>query len=80
VDVLAMHYGPTGNLLNSIRAKEMRVTADRTRRVVEFTFVDGSLDFSGKPVPFPSGVFSAIVAEGDLAAWTGSGLSLVVAR
>jgi hypothetical protein len=80
VDVVAMRYGPNGRLLNAIRAKEMRVVLDRARRVVEFAFADGELDYQSTRVPFPEGAYTAIVAEGDLAAWTGSGLSFVAVR
>ena len=81
VDVVAMRYGPAGKLQSSIHAKEATITVDRTRRVVEMRFVDGALDMGGTSVPFPSGVFSAIVADGDsIALWSQSGLTVVGSR
>jgi hypothetical protein len=80
VDVVAMRYAPNGRLQNAIHAKELRVVVDRTRHVVEFAFTDGALDYNGTRAPFPEGGYSAIVAEGDLSGWTGSGLTFVTVR
>ncbi len=81
VDVQATRHGPTGKPLNSIRAKELRIVVDRQRRVVEFTFTEGSLDFGGSTIPFPNGVFTSVVADGDaVGPWNASGLSVVTAK
>jgi hypothetical protein len=80
VDVVAMRYGANGRLLNVVRAKELRVVVDRSRRVVEFAFSDGHLEYNQARVPFPDGVYTPVVAEGDLSAWSGSGLSFVTLR
>jgi hypothetical protein len=80
VDVVAMRYGPNGRLLNVIRAQELRVVVDRGRRVVEFAFSDGHLEYNQARVPFPEGAYTPVVAEGDLSAWSGSGLTFVTLR
>jgi hypothetical protein len=79
LDVQVARYGPTGRLVNTIRAKEMTVVADRARRVVELQFAEGAIDRGGTEVPFPS--YASTVAEGDsYVDWTTSGLPLLTVR
>jgi len=80
-DVTAVRYGAAGKVMNSYKAKDLRITIDRARRVVEFVFVDGSLDYAGSSVPFPGGTMTIVVAEGDqVSSWLNSGLIFVGAR
>jgi hypothetical protein len=78
VDVMAVRYAPGGRLQSTIRAKELKILADRLRRTVEFQFAEGTLDVGGSSVPLPGGTLSIVVAEGDaVPSWTGSGLTVV---
>ncbi len=77
-DVTAVRYGSTGKVMNSYKARDLRITIDRTRRVVEFAFADGSLDYAGSSVPFPGGAMTIVVAEGEqVSSWLNSGLTFV---
>ena len=81
-DVVATRYGANGRVVNFVRARTLRITADRLNRRVEFSFADGSLDYGPNSVPFPGGTFATVVASGEEAtvAWTGSGLSFVTSK
>jgi hypothetical protein len=81
-DVVAARYGANGRVMNFLRARTLRVTADRLNRRVEFSFADGSLDYGPNSVPFLGGTFATVVASGEeaTAAWTGSGLSFVTSK
>lgn len=80
-DVSAVRFGPAGKVMNSYKAKDLRITVDRTRRVVEFVFADGSLEYGGSSLPFPGGSMTIVVAEGDqIAPWLASGLTFVGAK
>src|SRR5205823_3289857 len=62
-DVFVQRTAPGGKVVNGIRAKELRITVDRVRRVVEFVFADGSLEHGATSVPFPGGTYSVVVAD-----------------
>lgn len=77
-DVTVVRYAATGKPVSTYRAKELRITVDRTRRIVEFAFRDGGLDYAGSNVPFPGGAMTVVVAEGDsISSWLQSGLTFV---
>jgi hypothetical protein len=80
-EVQATRRGLGGKATNSIRARDATITVDRSLRRVEMVFTEGTLDFNGKSVPFPSGQFSVFVAEGDaVTAWTAANLPFVSVR
>ena len=80
-DVMVTRYGPTGRVINFIKARDLRIVADRLNRTVEFVFSEGSIDTNGSSIPFPGGTFTKVVAEGDLVSrWTTSGLTFVTAK
>lgn len=80
-DVSAVRYGAAGKVMSTYKAKDLRITVDRSRRVVEFTFSDGTLDYGGSSLPFPGGTMTVIVAEGDqISSWLQSGLTFVGSR
>lgn len=77
-DVVATTYASSGRVLSFVKARTLRVVADRATRRVEFVFEEGSIEMNGQSVPFPGGTFRKIVAEGDaVGRWLGSGLLLV---
>lgn len=80
-DVTAVRYGAAGKIMSTYNAKDLRITVDRTRRIVELAFTDGTLDYQGSKVPFPGGALTVGVAEGDqISAWLRSGLTFVGSR
>jgi hypothetical protein len=80
-DVVVQRTAPGGKVVNGIRARELRITVDRLRRVVEFVFADGALEHGSTSVPFSNGTYAVVVAEGDaVSSWTGSGLTLLVSK
>lgn len=81
LDVKVGRYNPAGRLVNTIVAKEMRVVADRIRRVVEFHFADGSIDRADVRTPFAGGAYSTVVADGEsVNSWLTTGLAFVSTR
>jgi hypothetical protein len=81
VDVKVGRYNASGRLLNSIVARDLRVTVDHLRRVVEMHFVEGHLERGGTQTPFAGGTYSTVVAEADqVSSWAASGFTFVSAK
>jgi hypothetical protein len=81
VDVRVGRYNPAGRLLTTIVARDLRVTVDHLRRVVELQFVEGHLERGDAKTPFAGGTYSTVVAEGDqVSAWTSSGFTFLSAK
>jgi hypothetical protein len=81
VDVNVGRYNAAGRLLNSIKAKSLRVVVDHLRRTVEFVFSDGTLEHGETQTPFPGGTYSTVVAEGEaVSGWTSSGLAFISSK
>lgn len=80
-NVMAARYSANGKLMSYFKAKDLRVSVDRARRVVELVFTDGAIEYAGNSLPFAGGTYTAVVAEGaQVAAWAQSGLSFVVLK
>ncbi len=76
-----VRYGAAGKVMSTYKAKDLKITVDRTRRIVEFAFSDGTLDYAGSRVPFPGGALTVVVAEGDqITTWLRSGLTFIGSR
>jgi hypothetical protein len=81
VDVKVGRYNASGRLLTAIVARDLRVTVDHLRRIVEMQFVEGHLERGDQQTPFAGGIYSTIVAEGDqVAAWSASGFTFVSSK
>lgn len=79
--VIVLHYDSAGRLLDSVEARDLRITVDKDERTVAFDLVDGVRVRRNERTPLPAQGTRIVVAKGDVSRlWAGSGLTMIKKR